>query len=30
VHKIMRKEFSQTAQSPKACAECDFRFYCGR
>lgn len=30
VHKIMRKEFSQTAQSPKTCAECDFRFYCGR
>lgn len=30
VHKIMRKEFSQTAQSPKACSECDFRFYCGR
>lgn len=30
VHKIMRKEFSQTALSPKTCAECDFRFYCGR
>lgn len=30
VHKIMRKEFSKTAQSPKTCSECDFRFYCGR
>ena len=30
VHKIMRKEFTQTAQSPKTCSECDFRFYCGR
>lgn len=30
VHKIMRKEFTQIAQSPKTCAECDFRFYCGR
>lgn len=30
VHKIMRKEFSQTAQSPKTCQECDFRYYCGR
>jgi len=30
VHKIMRKEFSQMAQSPKTCSECDFRFYCGR
>lgn len=28
VHKIMRKEFSQCAESPKTCAECDFRFYC--
>lgn len=30
VHKIMRKEFTRTAQSPKTCAECDFRFFCGR
>lgn len=30
VHKIMKKEFSQTAESPKTCTECDFRFYCGR
>ena len=28
VHKIMRKEFSHSAESPKTCAECDFRFYC--
>ncbi|MPM31566.1 hypothetical protein SDC9_78122 [bioreactor metagenome] len=29
VHKIMRKEFSQRAESPKTCEGCDFRFYCG-
>ena len=30
VHKILRKEFNHTAKSPKTCAECDFRFYCGK
>ena len=30
VHKIMKKDFTQTAKSPKTCTECDFRFYCGR
>lgn len=30
VHKILRKEYNQRASSPKACNECDFRFYCGK
>ena len=30
VHKILRKEFNHTAKSAKTCAECDFRFYCGK
>lgn len=28
VHKILRKEYSQRAESAKTCEECDFRFYC--
>lgn len=28
VHKILRKEYSQRAESPKTCESCDFRFYC--
>jgi DNA helicase-2/ATP-dependent DNA helicase PcrA len=28
VHKILRKEYSQRAESPKTCEGCDFRFYC--
>ncbi len=30
VHKIMRKEFTRTAESTKTCQDCDFRYYCGR
>ena len=30
VHKILKKEFTHTAESPKVCSECDFRFYCGK
>lgn len=30
VHKILRKEFSQKADSQKTCSECDFRFYCNK
>ena len=28
VHKILRKEFTDTSKSSKVCAECDFRYYC--
>lgn len=30
VHNILRKEFTRRAESPKTCAECDFRFFCKR
>ncbi|KLU63315.1 ATP-dependent DNA helicase PcrA [Peptococcaceae bacterium CEB3] len=29
VHKILRKEYSHRAESPKTCEGCDFRYYCG-
>jgi DNA helicase-2/ATP-dependent DNA helicase PcrA len=29
VHRILRKEYSEKARDPKACGDCDFRFYCG-
>lgn len=29
VQKIMKKEYTQKAQQPKTCEECDFRYYCG-
>lgn len=28
VRKIMKKDFHRCADASKACAECDFRFYC--
>ena len=28
VHKILRKEYNQQAESQKTCESCDFRFYC--
>ena len=30
VHKILRKDFTQTTKSARICAECDFRYYCGK
>ena len=29
VHKILRREYSHRAESPKTCEGCDFRHYCG-
>ena len=29
VHKILRREYSHRAESPKTCEGCDFRYYCG-
>jgi len=29
VRKIMKKEFTHRADSPKTCEDCDFRFHCG-
>lgn len=30
VRKIMNKDFRGRAEDPKVCANCDFRFYCGK